>query len=123
MRPISIRIDRFGRIAFNKNKELSQASFEKPADQKAPAGSSSEKSEKSEKEEESKVAKKEPNNKMRQKVRRRSSSNSLNVARDFKSDNVRRFHSIRNKNRKQLINRSKNDPMQLEFVIKRLSNK
>ena len=26
--PISIRIDRFGRIAFNKNKELSQASLE-----------------------------------------------------------------------------------------------
>jgi RIO-like serine/threonine protein kinase len=29
VKPISIRIDRFGRIAFNKNKELSQASFEK----------------------------------------------------------------------------------------------
>ena len=60
---------------------------------------------------------------MRRKVRRRSSSNSLNVVRDFKSDNVRRFHSIRNKNRKQLVNRSKNDPMQLEFVINRLANK
>ena len=43
MRPISIRIDRFGRIAFNKNKELSQASME--LDEKKPQaeeGSSSE---------------------------------------------------------------------------------
>lgn len=39
--PISIRIDRFGRIAFNKNKELSQASFDKPENEGMAAKSNS----------------------------------------------------------------------------------
>ena len=46
--PISIRIDRFGRIAFNKNKELSQASYENCENKASPGGPKSSSSDREE---------------------------------------------------------------------------
>ena len=46
--PISIRIDRFGRIAFNKNKELSQASYENCERKASPGGPKSSSSDREE---------------------------------------------------------------------------
>ena len=97
--PISIRIDRFGRIAFNKNKELSQASYENCENNKANAGGP--KSSSSDREER-KDASPAPFQANVQAVRfNNNDARSLELMRSFNSENARRFHSLRNNNRNQ----------------------
>ena len=45
--------------------------------------------------------------------------------RNFNSENARRFNSLRpnNRNQRNHYNQFEKDPMQLEFILKRLSNK